>query len=394
MHVESWGSVWVPVVLAAAIAGCSPAARENAARATAPTVLVANTGDQTISRLDPSSLRVVGPRIAVGAPPWRVLSDGNDRLLVQLTNPHTSSGLVYLAPRPPAQHNPAVGMRGDYTATPIDLGADSRAELIAGDGGRYAAVIYASSTWPPAFPCGLAILDLRDGAVVGTHHLCGDGDVVQGLALATDAGGPVVYVALWDMSASSGGEGRIVMLDGLTGAPLASLRLSMIPGSLAVAPAQGDRPGRIFAATSSVDQTRDACRVESVAYCYGVAGRWQLLVLDSARLEQIQAIPLGFAPSYLQPTPGGTAVLAIDGAAGRTHVTVSRISLHSGHVTELAAVSFAPAALATIGRQVYVPSMTDNEVLVLDYRSGHRVRSIRVGANPLGVAVAGLQPFS
>src|SRR5439155_22601362 len=99
-----------------------------------------------------------------------------------------SGWLTYVAPS-----------AGGWQARPLILEPGAQPLFLAGDGRRYAAVVYAVPI-PPAHAigpaCQMAVVDLRTGGIVRIHRPCADRERITGLALETTAGGTTAYLAL------------------------------------------------------------------------------------------------------------------------------------------------------------------------------------------------------
>jgi hypothetical protein len=95
---------------------------------------------------------------------------------------------------------------------PLEPGAQPL--LIAGDGGPFAAAAYVvpADSAAAARPSGagaptryrVALVDVPRGEAVGVQAAGAPGQSVTGLAVATDATGPLVYLGLWGSGAPGG----------------------------------------------------------------------------------------------------------------------------------------------------------------------------------------------
>jgi hypothetical protein len=153
--------------------------------------------------------------------------------------------LTYVAPG-------AAGAR--WVARPVSLAPGARVRLLAGDGGDYAAAVYASPEGgggraPADAACGLALIDLRTGAVEAAYPVCAPRELPTGLALGRTPEGPVAYLALWRRATPADraflpAGARLVRLAARTGAPLGEAPANGLPrpagagGSLRLAPAR------------------------------------------------------------------------------------------------------------------------------------------------------------
>jgi hypothetical protein len=351
--------------------GC--AAPHRGAAAVAERLYVANAIDGTLTQLDSRSGREAGPPLPAGPAPWRIVAGSGGSLLVASSHQHS---LVTLGRVSRARDTNSTG----WTVSQLPLEPDAKVRLVAGDGGRFAAVAYRAplprhdGSSPVGLACRLALVDLLRGEVHRTHTVCGPLEAVGGLALEDGPQGPIAHVGIWP----PGRGGRLVSIQMETGAPLASLALAGKPALLQLVPAR-DPPGRrLYCVENVADVEHDPSAL--------VARR--LLALDPATLAPERAFPLGFEPLYLAIAPDGRYAYDVPNAVS-ARPDVLRLDLATGDVRRLAVVGGSVAGLAATADRLYLPHPHATAVSAVDVRSGSVVQTIRVGRAPVGVALAG-----
>jgi hypothetical protein len=286
----------------------------------------------------------------------------------------------------------------------VALEPGARAVLLAGDGGDHAAVVYApagagAGRAPPAAPCGLALLDLRTGAVEAAYPVCAPRELPTGLALERTPEGPVAYLALWHRATPADrpflpAGARLLRLAARTGAPLGEAPTNGLPrppaagGSLLLAPgpAGGGRPAlyvvEALAGSGSEQATWGAAEYR---WRFVLATAWRLRRLAPEDLEPAAEVRLGFAPSGLAVAPDGAAAYAFD-ARGDDLVEVD---LATGRTRVLDAVpGHRPWGLAANRDRVYFAAPPRGEVLAVDRATGRRALTRRTGRAPVGIGLA------
>jgi hypothetical protein len=294
---------------------------------------------------------------------------------------------------------------GGGAARPVALEPGARAVLLAGDGGDHAAVVYtvdappgggaAGPGRPPAAPCGLALLDLRTGAVEAAHPVCAPRELPAGLALERTPEGPVAYLALWRRATPADrpflpAGARLRRLAARTGAPLGEAPLAGLPrppshgGSLVAAPGPGGA-GRLYVVEALPGSQLATWGEAEYAWQFPLSAAWRLRRLAPEGLEPEAEVRLAFAPAGLVVAPDGAVAYAFDALGDR----LVAIDLATGQTGELARVpGHRPWGLAAAGDRLYVADPQRGEVAVLD-RQGRRVGGLRAGRAP---AALGLVP--
>ena len=393
------------------LAGCTAPARPPGA-AGAPAVLyVASTGDATLTRLDAASGRVLGPPLPAGPGPVQVAVGPGGAALVLAGEPADAAapGLTYVA---------RAG-RG-WTTRPVPLEPGARAVLLAADGGDYAAVVYLLPAGGPPRPgatgdgagrrgagevpdpapvpgpaCGLALIDLRVGAVEAASPVCTPRELPTGLTLERTAAGPVASLALWHRATAAAGAflpagARLVRVAARTGAPLAAALLRGLPrpaaagGSLVLAPGP-DGAHRLYAVEALPGSQLATWGAAEYGWQFALSGAWRLHRLTPDTLESEAEVRLAFAPLGLAVAPDGAHAYAFDARGDG----LLRIDLATGHTAELARVpGRGPWGLAATPARLYAASPADGQVWAFDRQRGQRVQVLRVGRAPAGISPA------
>src|SRR5262249_26060025 len=148
-------------------AGCGPAGP--GARPAAPVLVVGNSRDGTLTRIDPAGGRVLGPPVPGGeAPSYLAAGPGGAALALPASTP-SGVRLPYVAPAP-----------GGWRARPLPVEPGARSALLAG-GGRFAAVAYQVGGAPDAEAggrCRVALIDLARGQPGPAHDVCAGRDTI------------------------------------------------------------------------------------------------------------------------------------------------------------------------------------------------------------------------
>jgi DNA-binding beta-propeller fold protein YncE len=348
-------------------------------------VYVANAGDGTVTRLDSATGRALGVPVPAGQGPGWLVPGRDSTLLVLGIGAAARGTLTYVA-----------RAGSTWVARPLALEPDASAVAVAGNGQYTAAVVF-TLRGPGATPaqraCRLALVDLRTGTVGRRWPVCRPGDEPTGLAMDTDAGGPVAYVALRARPDErhedrGAGQGRIVAVDLTSGLPVAETPLAGEPGALVLAAAPGSTGRRLYTVQSPPDTPECAGNEWCSA---SQANGWRLIGRDPATLVPEVDYPLPFPPLWLTISPDGRHgyVFAPEFASGYGDAAVLvQIDLRSGALRPLA--RFARPSLGPIvvvGRRLYVPLPDQQAVWVLDPH-GRVQQTIRVGQAPIGLAVS------
>jgi hypothetical protein len=231
-----WGAGLALAAGTAALACASPSPQQSGV---GQMLYVANAADDSITILDGQSGRRLGAPVRAGrAPGQLVAGPGGTLLHLSLANEHRGE-VTWLHPTVPSG---AAQTRWVAQALPLDP-PSFRALAIAGSA-DLAAVAYLGphgshspagwSLWASRWH--LALVDLASGTVLRAHTIAAPGELVISLALDAGQAGTVVYVALTGGGPQEVDEHRIVAVDALSGAALATRRLDAPPDQLMLAP--------------------------------------------------------------------------------------------------------------------------------------------------------------
>jgi hypothetical protein len=384
------------------LAACVPPVPGSAGPARVAALYVADEVDGTLTRLGDPGGRGPAPPLPAGAGPAQVVAAPQGTVLVLARDPPAAPGyagavgdpgLTYLAPAPAG---------GGWAARPVALEPGTRAVLLAGDGGDYAAVVYAPSgpgagRPPPEAPCGLALIDLRTGAVEAAYPVCAPRELPAGLALERTPEGPVAYLALWHRATPADrpflpAGARLRRLAARTGAPLGEAPIPGLPrppaagGSLLLAPGPaGPGDPALYAVEALPGSELATWGAAEYGWQYALSPTWRLRRLTLEDLEPEAELRLDFAPSGLAVGPDGTRAYAFD-ARGDDLV---EIDLVAGRTRVLDHVpGHRPWGLAATEDRIYVASPVRGEVWVVDRQRDRRVQAVRVGPAPVALGLA------
>jgi hypothetical protein len=262
----------------------------------------------------------------------------------------------------------------------VSLGSDTHGPLLlAGDGGRYAAVthrVHDAVLAPSASRCKLAIVDALTGTAERAHGVCGAQEVASGLALESGSAGPVAYVGIrrWAPGDSGwvGAGGRVESLDAVSGAVRAVYATPGVATHLTVAPA----PGRIGTRLYVVETLSHAEADPPEPF------RGRLLGLHPATLDVESEYWLRTHPIAIAIAPDGAHAFALDD----TMLDLIHIDLLTGAERRRALPGYG-LVLAVNDASVYVSGPFAGQVWALDHRLNGPARAIAVGRRPTGLAV-------
>jgi hypothetical protein len=278
--------------------------------------------------------------------------------------------------------------------------------LLAGDGGDHAAAVYAAAAppgggtadpeRPPEAPCGLALLDLRTGAVEAAYPVCAPRELPTGLALEGTPEGPVAYLALWHRATPADraflpAGARLRRLAARTGAPLGEAPAGGLPrppaagGSLLLGPgpAGGGRPA-LYAVEALPDSELATWGAAEYGWQFALSTAWRLRRLTPDDLEPEAEVRLGFAPSGLAVAPDGASAYVFD-ARGDDLVEVDLATSRTRVLGQVP--GHRPWGLAATQDRVYVASPPRGEVLSIDRATGRRALTLRTGHAPVGIGL-------
>jgi DNA-binding beta-propeller fold protein YncE len=366
--VQAWRAALALPVALALLAACAPPARTSPGAA--PLLYVLSGVDGTVTRVDAASGRGAGAPLPAGPAPWQLAAGPGGAVLVLSGAERHAGQLTHLLPTGQG-----------WTARTVRLAVDSRSDvLLAGAGGRYAAVGYtpAGGADPRAGRgCRLAVLDLVGGTAVRQLSACAPGESRFGLAVADSPTGTVIYAGLWRGAATAGGtgSGAIVALDAATGAVLRRTPLAGVPERLVVAPAPGGEGQRLYSVEGWPGPEAR----------YPDDERWRLLGLDPTTLvtETVQPLP-GDVPG-LVVAPDGEEAYALEGSR-----RLLRLDLRTGAVSDLTTLpEQSLGSLAATDRWVYAPHTWGSAVWAIDRRSGRLDQTVAVGRSPVALSLSG-----
>ena len=373
--------VAVAVLAVLAAMGCVPpdrGASEAGAR-----LYVVNGADASVSLVDPGRGRGLGtlpvPHGTLRAVPGRLGAD---------------EGLVALASAGSLTHLGRTGHGGAWTSRPVALEPGAVAQLVAGDGARYAVAAYAlrsQDPWGLGPACRLALIDVRGGRVEGTLPVCGGpADAVEALALESGPDGPTAYVALWRSAAPGAAPagGRLAAVHLATGVVRAGAPLPGVPEQLLLAAAP-EGPGRrlyaVTAVTNAVASTDGSVGAGALA---AEATAWRLTGFDpdTLRVETEQRLP--YRPLWLGVAPDGRRAFAVAGLTSPlTPSVVLRLDLLGGGAALLRGAPGRVMGLAVTGDRLFLANPDGDELWVMDH-GGRLGRASRVGRHPIALALS------
>jgi hypothetical protein len=367
---------------------------------------VADARDGSLTRLDGASGRRLGPSFPTVLPgllPAQITAGAGGAALmlsrgVIAARGSGDSGLTLIA---------RTSDSSGWGARPVHLGAGARAVLLAGDGGAYAAVVYASpadgdANQLPAAPCRLALVDLRSGAVEADYPVCARSELPTGLALEDAASGLVAYLTLWRQAIPAGTSGafrpagtRTVRLEARTGAPVAEVPSDGLPrpatagGSLVLAPGSGGTSGvgrPTLYAIDALPGTELATWGETeLGWQYALSAEWRLRRPAPDSLEPEAELRLDFAPAGLAVSPDGAQAYAFDQLSG----DLVQVDLTTGYWDVLARVpGYHPWGLAVTSERLYAAHPRGGQVWSFDRSDTRRLRVLRVGRAPTALGIS------
>jgi hypothetical protein len=380
-------------------AGCVPASPGTSIPAVR--VYVANGSDETIAALDGERGTLAGVVLPAGTAARQIVSGPNGSLLA-----------ISAEGRPvDVRHIEPAGESWVTSSVPLEVGTTDA--VIASDGLNRAAIAYHvprtlpnGSSFPNTTPlprltpprgtivgpagasslvrpfiCRLALIDSRHGTVDNTLTACAVGETVTGLALNADPGAPVVYLAIRDDTprrffTSPEGRHRVVAMDGTNGAITATRVLDGAPSHLIAAPMARGRPRWIYALQ---EPPRSAASSGFGVVPSIVATERLLLRLHPDTLDIDRSVPIG-APVDAMDAADDSALYLLQGD------TVSRVAVSSGKVQVVTRLPEPGHDLAVTPHWIFVTHPEGGEVWAIDRRSGHLVRRIATGTEPLGIS--------
>jgi hypothetical protein len=367
--------------------------------------------DGTLTRLDATGGSTLGSPLPAGPKPAQVVLGQNGAALALSGDPAFGSMLTYVAREPdPDRAGGKDGEGAGVAERPVPLEPGSRAVLLAGDGGSYAAVVYVLTSSPAAdgldaarpggTSCRLALVDLRSGASEAAHTVCGAGDLPTALALETTAAGPVAYVAVWSRAAQGSmgpraAGARIVAVQARTGAALATLPLAGLPrpassgGSLILAAGPGGAGRRLYGVEALPGSETATWSDQEYEWVSAMSGGWHILQVAPGGLVAERAVALDFAPVGLSVAPDGAQAYAFNARDD----SVMRIDLATGRAAALGRVAgYRAGGLAATSDRVYVANPWDHQVWVFDRHQNRRVQMIPVGREPVWIGALSAGP--
>jgi hypothetical protein len=393
----------------ALLAACAPPAAPGGGPARGPTLYVADERGGTLTRLDAAVGRRLGTPLPVGPAPAQLVVAPDGAALVLSGGDAAPPG----RPGGPGSRGAGAGpgltwvprAGAGWAARPVALGPGARAVLLAGDNGDRAAVAYTlpgrstgdAEGLPPEAPCGLALVDLRTGAVEAAYPVCAPRELPTGLALEDTADGPVAYLALWHRATPAGpgfrpAGARLRRLAARTGAPLGEAPADGLPrppaagGSLLLAPGPGGGARAPLYLVAAVPGSRLATwDATEYAWQFPLSGGWRLQRLAPDTLDPEADVGLAFAPAGLAVAPDGARAYAFDALSD----DLVQIDLSTGRLGLLARLPGSrPWGLAVTADRLYAANPPGGEVWVFDRAAARRVAALRTGGAPVGIGLA------
>jgi hypothetical protein len=376
-------------LLAGLLLGCTAPLQSASGKGT--TLYVLSGRDGTLVPLDGTSGRVLGPPLPAGPAPAQAVPGPAGSFLTLSFSRQQPGTLTRITPA-----------GRDWQVAPVPLPVPPRWARVAGDGGRYVALVHhlpsgVKGAGQPGAPemsrCRLLLLDALHGTVVRTHTVCGPVEEVKELVMENTPSGPVAYLGIGASSfgasdvaggspgtaagtghASSGRpRDRVVALDGLTGALVAEIALAGPPEHLHLAKTRerfGSRLYVVEAAPGAEDE-------------YSVTGHWRLLGLDALTFAVEREIAVHTQLRALAIAPDGDHAYALR-AGGKS---LLHLDLRTGDHQPIASLSYASVGLATTTSHVYVPDPEGNAVWRVDRHRPDRMRRITVNHHPIAIVV-------
>jgi DNA-binding beta-propeller fold protein YncE len=364
-----------------ALAACGPPAGAPGAGTLA--LYVADARDGTIDRLDAATGYPLGPPLPAGPAPGQIVPGPAGSLLVRSLDAERGHPLTLVR---------RVG--GVWSARPLSLGPGTRVALVAvaGAGAGAAVAAYSGGPGPSDAGCRLVHILLPAGTVAAAHPACAPEETVTALAAADPAdagtGGAAVYVGVWrpdppPAGAGGGLRGRVLAVDGGTGAVRRALPLPGAPVDLALAPAPDGRGARLYCLEVAPGGTNEAlARADPV---YTADDRWRLHGLDPDGLTPEVTWPLAGPAHGLAVAPDGARAYLLAGAAPAG--ALWQVDLATGAADRLAALPASGEGVAVTAERVYVSNPHWRDVWAVDRRRGGAPRAIRVGRAPAGLSL-------
>ena len=179
---------------------CAPAGISEPGEIVSDLLYVADRSAGTLSLLDGTGAHALGRAVPVGPAPALLTAASAGRALVSSSDPEQQARLSLLEPAKPA----------GLSVRSVTLGEGSRVRLVA-SAGDMSVVLFSAVSGSALGECQLALLDLRRGALVARHEVCGPRDLPAGLAFergqaAPGTSAPVAYIALWRASGDESGQ--------------------------------------------------------------------------------------------------------------------------------------------------------------------------------------------
>jgi hypothetical protein len=348
--------------------GCVAVHRGAAGVADGGGLYVIDAGTAAVVRVEQQTGRAVGGPLPGGPAPWQAVPGPDGALLVLSAPSAGPQGLTRV-----------VRSGRGWVTRPVPLEPEARGAVLAGDGDRYAVLAYRPAPVGGAPGCRLALVDLEAGAVVRTHDVCGAGESVRDVALDSDGGGPVAYVALWGGSAAApdgeaGGGGRVVALAAATGAVLATRATAGVPDRVLLGPGPDGAGRRVYCLESTPPPP---AHPES----------WGLVTLDAATLAFERAYALPVPPLWPALAPDGGHLYALTDRGGGAGRGVVDLDLTTGVVSRLLTLPGDGLGLAATAERLYVLDPDRGGLWAVDRRRGRLLGATAVGRPPVALTL-------
>lgn len=354
------------------------AAPQVSTTAGASRLFIANAGDGTVAEVVATTGVLNGPPVVIGPGIQQLVTGTRGSLLVVSRH----GGALETEPRREYRVTQLTqDRRGGWAQRAVSFGpagGPDEEPLLANGGGRWAAIAFrrqapdARGQDTPGGRCVVALLDGDTGAIRHEFAVCRAAETIRALAVNSRGQEPIIYAALEDQAARDGrAPGRLVALAGHTGNEFASVELWGTPLGLGFPPAHENTVRRVYSIEAHGGPEADPPEP------YG--GRVRAFNADTLGNEA--NYPLDIAPTHLAFV--GDTIYLLDA------YNVLSLDLLTGRLRLLARLPARGLALAADAERIYVATVYNGAVEVFNRANGMRGRPLRVGRNPVALALSG-----